>query len=182
MGWISAAIRLVCHFTIALTAATVYCVTSRKLRVLLKHPVFCGLLYGELVFVFMYFVVLPLSALGPAQFNIATYTTGPIGHPSPGWATNRAFRPALLKVSRQMQRVARRRWSVSVIRLWSTKIETEQGFMSARLLASIALLLLLVCLFDCLLPMKANDTNQESALLQFNARLRFDVSYITYKV
>jgi hypothetical protein len=54
--------------------------------------------------------------------------------------------------------------------------------MSVRLLTSIALLLLLVCLFDCLLPMKANDTNQESALLQFNARLRFDVSYITYKV
>jgi uncharacterized membrane protein YagU involved in acid resistance len=81
MGWISAAIGLACHFTIALTAATVYYVTSRKLRVLLEHPVLCGLLYGELVFLFMYFVVLPLSALGPAQFNIATYITGPIGHP-----------------------------------------------------------------------------------------------------
>jgi hypothetical protein len=29
----------------------------------------------------MYFVVLPLSALGPAQFNIATYVMGPIGIP-----------------------------------------------------------------------------------------------------
>jgi hypothetical protein len=81
MGWISAGIGLVCHFTIALTAATVYYIASRKLRVLLEHPVLCGLLYGELVFLFMYFVVLPLSALGPAQFNIATYITGPMGHP-----------------------------------------------------------------------------------------------------
>jgi uncharacterized membrane protein YagU involved in acid resistance len=42
--------------------------------------VICGLVYGELVFLFMYFVVLPLSALGPARFNVATYITGPIGH------------------------------------------------------------------------------------------------------
>ena len=50
------------------------------MRVLVAHPVWCGLLYGEMVFVFMYFVVLPLSALGPARFNVATYITGPIGH------------------------------------------------------------------------------------------------------
>ena len=35
---------------------------------------------GELVFVFMYFVVLLLTPLGPAHFSIATYITGPIGH------------------------------------------------------------------------------------------------------
>jgi hypothetical protein len=50
------------------------------LRVLVEHAVVCGLVYGELVFLFMYFVVLPLSALGPAHFNTATYITGPIGH------------------------------------------------------------------------------------------------------
>ena len=48
---------------------------------LLEHTVLCGLLYGELVFLFMYFVVLPISALGSAKFNIVTYVTGPIGHP-----------------------------------------------------------------------------------------------------
>lgn len=81
MGRSSAAIGLTCHFTIAFTAATVYYLARRKLPVLLEHPILCGLLYGELVFLFMYFVVLPLSALGPVQFNIATYITGPIGHP-----------------------------------------------------------------------------------------------------
>jgi hypothetical protein len=80
MGWSSAAIGLACHFTIAFTAATLYYLASRKLPVLLDRPIRCGLLYGELVFLFMYFVVLPLSALGPAQFNVATYITGPIGH------------------------------------------------------------------------------------------------------
>jgi hypothetical protein len=81
MGWTSAALGFVFHFTIAFTAAIVYYVASRKIRMLVEHPIVCGLLYGEMVFLFMYFVVLPLSALGPARFNIATYITGPIGHP-----------------------------------------------------------------------------------------------------
>lgn len=80
MGWTSAVIGFVLHFTIAFTAATIYYVASRKMHVLVEHAVICGLLYGEVVFLFMYFAVLPLSALGPAQFNIATYITGPIGH------------------------------------------------------------------------------------------------------
>lgn len=80
MGWTSALIGLGFHFLIAFTAATVYFMASRFMRVLVEHAVICGLLYGELVFLFMYFVVLPLSALGPARFNIATYITGPIGH------------------------------------------------------------------------------------------------------
>jgi|SRR5262249_18101246 len=81
MGWTSAAVGLLCHFTVAFGAATVYYVASKKLRLLIQRPVLCGLIYGELVFLFMYFVVIPLSALGHATFNLATYITGPIGHP-----------------------------------------------------------------------------------------------------
>ena len=80
MGWTSAALGLVFHFTIALTAAAVYYLASRALRVMVEHAVTCGLIYGELVFLFMYFVVLPLTPLGPAHFNTVTYITGPIGH------------------------------------------------------------------------------------------------------
>ena len=47
---------------------------------MVEHAVLCGLLCGELVFLFMSFVVLPLSRLGPAHFSIVTYITGPIGH------------------------------------------------------------------------------------------------------
>ena len=81
MGWKSAALGLVLHFTIATTAAAVYWFASRKLRLLIERPLVCGLLFGEMVFLFMYFVVLPLSARGPAHFGWATYVTGPIGHP-----------------------------------------------------------------------------------------------------
>jgi len=81
MGWTSAAIGLVCHFTIAFTAAIVFYAASRKLRFMTERPVIFGLLYGECVFLFMYFVVLPLSAVGFPKFNIVTYITGPIGHP-----------------------------------------------------------------------------------------------------
>jgi uncharacterized membrane protein YagU involved in acid resistance len=81
MGWMSAAVGLLCHFTVAFGAATVYYVASRKLRLLVQRPVLCGLIYGEFVFLFMYFVVIPLSALGHATYNLATYITGPIGHP-----------------------------------------------------------------------------------------------------
>jgi len=80
MGWTSALLGLIFHFTIAFTAAAVYYLASRIVRVMIEHAVLCGLLYGELVFLFMYFVVLPLSALGPARFSTATYITGPVGH------------------------------------------------------------------------------------------------------
>jgi len=76
----AAALGLIFHFTIAFTAAAVYYLASRILRVLVDRAVLCGLAYGELVFLFMYFVVLPISALGPAHFSVATYITGPIGH------------------------------------------------------------------------------------------------------
>jgi hypothetical protein len=80
MGWTSATVGLLCHFTIAFLAATVYYAASRKLRVMVEHPILCGLFYGEIVFLFMYFVVMPI-AIGPPHFNIATYITGPVGHP-----------------------------------------------------------------------------------------------------
>jgi uncharacterized membrane protein YagU involved in acid resistance len=81
MGATSAAIGLLCHFTIAFSAATVYYLISRRIRIVLKHPVIAGLIYGELVFLFMYGVVIPLSAIGHARYNLPTYLTGPIGHP-----------------------------------------------------------------------------------------------------
>ena len=81
MGWTSAAVGLLCHFSVAFGAATVYYLASRKLRLLIERPILSGLVYGELVFLFMYFVVIPLSAIGHARYNLATYITGPIGHP-----------------------------------------------------------------------------------------------------
>lgn len=62
-GLATAALGAVLHFTIAFIWATVFWLASRRLKVLVRHPVVCGLLYGAVVYAFMYFVVLPLSAI-----------------------------------------------------------------------------------------------------------------------
>jgi uncharacterized membrane protein YagU involved in acid resistance len=50
------------HYFIALSAAAVYCIASRKLDFLREHFFVCGLFYGIAVFLMMNLVVLPLSA------------------------------------------------------------------------------------------------------------------------
>ncbi len=62
-GLATAALGAVLHFTIAFIWATVFWLASRRLKVLVRHPVVCGLLYGVVVYAFMYCVVLPLSAI-----------------------------------------------------------------------------------------------------------------------
>lgn len=76
----TAALGAVLHFFIAFGAATVYYLASRWLTFMTSHAVLSGLLYGEAVFLFMYFVVVPLSAAARSQFTMATLITGPIGH------------------------------------------------------------------------------------------------------
>jgi uncharacterized membrane protein YagU involved in acid resistance len=58
----AAALGVFLHFVIALGAATVYFLASRKLPLLVSHAVLFGLIYGALVYLFMHMVVLPLSA------------------------------------------------------------------------------------------------------------------------
>jgi hypothetical protein len=82
-GWKTALVGVFCHFFIALTAAAVYYVASRKIGFMTKHAVIAGLLYGLCVWAFMNFVVLPLSAIAhsnpPTRWQ--TLITGPLGHP-----------------------------------------------------------------------------------------------------
>jgi len=60
------------HYFIAFSAASVYCLSSRKLSFLRDHFFVCGLFYGIAVFLFMNLVVLPLSAyhaMGPYKYH-----------------------------------------------------------------------------------------------------------------
>ena len=50
------------HYLIATTAAAVFYLASRRWKALVKHPILSGLLYGVAVYIFMYYMVLPLSA------------------------------------------------------------------------------------------------------------------------
>ena len=51
------------HYFIAYSAATVYCVASRRLEFLRPHFLVCGMFYGIAVFPVMNLIVLPLSGL-----------------------------------------------------------------------------------------------------------------------
>jgi len=54
---------LVFHYFIATTWGVVYYLASRRLRFLIDQPIISGLLYGIVVYLFMNFVVIPLSAV-----------------------------------------------------------------------------------------------------------------------
>lgn len=79
-GAATAALGLLCHFFIALSAAAVYFVASRKIGFLVQMPVISGVLYGIAVYFFMNRVVLPLSAVRQAPFSLKMMLIGMIIH------------------------------------------------------------------------------------------------------
>jgi hypothetical protein len=77
----TAALGAFLHFFIAFSWAVIYYLASRKITFLTDSPVIAGLLYGELVWLVMNLVVLPLSAIHRwPTWNKASIITGPIGH------------------------------------------------------------------------------------------------------
>ena len=59
-GLPTAGLGLAIHFFIAFAVATVFYVASRKLLFATRHPVISGLVYGVIVYGFMYWIVMPL--------------------------------------------------------------------------------------------------------------------------
>jgi len=60
-GLAMAGLGLALHFFIAFVVASVFYVASRKLVFLTRHPIISGLLYGVVVYCFMYWIVMPLA-------------------------------------------------------------------------------------------------------------------------
>jgi uncharacterized membrane protein YagU involved in acid resistance len=60
-GLATAGLGLAIHFFIAFVVATVFYAASRKLLFLTRHAVISGLLYGVVVYGFMYWIVMPLA-------------------------------------------------------------------------------------------------------------------------
>jgi len=60
-GLATAGLGLAIHFFIAFVVATVFYGASRRLAFLTRHPVISGLLYGVVVYGFMYWIVMPLA-------------------------------------------------------------------------------------------------------------------------
>ncbi len=60
-GLATAGLGLAIHFLIALVVSSVFYIASRRLSFLTRHSVISGLLYGVMVYGFMYWIVMPLA-------------------------------------------------------------------------------------------------------------------------
>jgi hypothetical protein len=72
----TAILGLALHFLIATVAAVVFYIASRYLLVLIERPIIFGLLYGIAVYLFMNFVVLPLSAIPHRPITLSGFIIG----------------------------------------------------------------------------------------------------------
>jgi hypothetical protein len=79
-GLPTAFLGLVLHFFIAFGIVVVFYAVSRKLTLLTRRPVLCGLAYGVLVFFVMNEIVIPLSALGRGKYSLPGLLNGVLGH------------------------------------------------------------------------------------------------------
>jgi hypothetical protein len=79
-GLATAALGLLCHFSIALSAAAIYFAISRRLRVLVTHAVPMGAVYGIAVYFVMNLIVVPLSAARKNPFSLKMMIIGLIIH------------------------------------------------------------------------------------------------------
>jgi uncharacterized membrane protein YagU involved in acid resistance len=78
-GMATAGLGLAIHFLIAFTAAAVFYTVSRKFGFLTQHAVVSGLLYGIAVYIFMYWIVVPL-AFPTARHSMSRDVTAVIIH------------------------------------------------------------------------------------------------------
>jgi len=62
-GLASVVLGVAIHYTIALVWTVVFYAASRKLAILSRRPVLSGLVYGGAIYLFMNFVILPLSGV-----------------------------------------------------------------------------------------------------------------------
>ncbi len=79
-GLATAALGALLHFFIAFTVATVYVLASQKLTPLAAKPAVFGPLYGVAVYLFMNYLVLPLSAVPKSPFSLGLFINGVVGH------------------------------------------------------------------------------------------------------
>jgi len=81
-GWGTAALGTALHFLIAFSAATVYYAASRKLAFLTRRALLWGFLYGIAVYMFMSWVVVPLSAFpkSKAPFSLTSLVLSLLTH------------------------------------------------------------------------------------------------------
>jgi hypothetical protein len=77
----SALLGAALHYFIAFSIVIVYWLAAKGLPLLTRHAVVCGIVYGILVYVFMNYVVIPLSnAARPKTFNLLWVSCSVVVH------------------------------------------------------------------------------------------------------
>ena len=79
-GAVAVIVGVIAHFTVAYGAATTYYGLSRLKPAINEHPLVAGPLFGAGVHLFMNFVVIPLSAIGPRPVAWPTFLLGLVVH------------------------------------------------------------------------------------------------------
>src|SRR5581483_9567221 len=70
MGGASVVLGVFLHYFIALSWTVIFYVLSRRIAFLTRRPALSGLIYGALVYLFMNWIVLPLSGVPPVRSAI----------------------------------------------------------------------------------------------------------------
>ena len=76
----TALLGVLIHLAIAFSAAGVFSVASLKLEPLRTHFILAGIGFGFLVYAFMSYLVIPLSAIPPSPFSLPLLVNGLAGH------------------------------------------------------------------------------------------------------
>ena len=79
-GLKTAGLGALLHYFIAFAVAAVYYTASLKLPALHEHPAKWGFTYGMAVYLFMNYLVLPISAVPKSPFSLPLLLNGLIGH------------------------------------------------------------------------------------------------------
>jgi len=80
-GAATAVLGTVLHYAIALCAAAVYFLASRRMALLVQRPVLSGAIFGVCMYLFMTFVLLPLSAYPRAfKFDLTVVVANLLAH------------------------------------------------------------------------------------------------------
>jgi hypothetical protein len=76
----TALLGVLVHCAVAFAAAGVYATAARRVTWLVERWLLAGALYGVGVFVFMNYVVIPLSLIPPSPFSLPLFVNGVVGH------------------------------------------------------------------------------------------------------
>jgi uncharacterized membrane protein YagU involved in acid resistance len=79
-GLTSATLGAVSHYFILIVAAAMYWFASRRLAIIGRYPVLCGVLFGAAIYIVMHYVIVPLSAAPAMKANVVNASCEFVNH------------------------------------------------------------------------------------------------------